>query len=264
MNTLTLLNLSSPLLFVVLSAIAGGIIGSFLGVVIERVPAAILEGNEILPSLLFPPSHCPECQHRLSWWENIPLISWLCLRGRCSGCGVRIPLRLLQVEFFTLLFFAITAWHFPEAGQFLPLWILWCGVLPLTYIDARHLLLPDAITLPLLWCGLIYATTGAGIPLVDAVLGAVAGYLSLWLVYWAFRAVTGREGLGYGDFKLLAALGAWLGWQALPMVLLIASFTAIVFHLLLKARRQQEIPFGPALSVAGLVLAVIQMQQSIF
>lgn len=251
-----------PQLFILMSGILGAIMGSFLGVVAERVPAALLRDEEILPGLLHPPSHCPLCQQKLTWWQNIPLLGWCLLGGRCAHCRVPIPFRLLLVELLSMIFFAVTAWAFPLPAHFLLLWTLWCGLMPLTLIDARYMLLPDCLTQPLLWGGLIFNALTARLPLVDALSGAVAGYLTLWLLYWLFRLVTRREGLGYGDFKLLAALGAWLGWQALPPLLLGASLMAILLMLVTnRCRTQQAIPFGPALSTAALSLAVMQTAQ---
>jgi len=206
-------------------------------------------------NLLFPGSHGPVCQHSLSAWENIPLLSWLLLRGRCSQCRTAIPLQVLLIELFTALFFGISAWSVPGIQALFSLWLLASFLLPLTLIDWQHQLLPDCLTQPLLWAGLLVHTLGHALPLRDAVLGAVAGYLSLWLIYWGFRLTTGREGLGYGDFKLLAALGAWLGWQALPHTLLLASASGLIWTLLqrLVTRRSLEQPlaFGPWLALAG-------------
>lgn len=181
--------------------------GSFLGVVVDRVPGMVLE-EESRSNLLFPASHCPVCQHALRAWENIPLLSWLALRGRCRCCKSPIPLRLFLLELLTAVFFGLTAQWIPDLASLFSLWVLAAFLLPLAMIDGQHQLLPDCLTQPLLWAGLLFHAFSHGLPLRDALLGAVAGYLSLWLVYWAFRLLTRREGLGYGDFKLLAALGA--------------------------------------------------------
>ncbi|WP_312346567.1 A24 family peptidase [Leclercia sp.] len=259
MTAFALFRESSPALFSLMSAIFGAIIGSFLGVVAERIPPMLLE-DEARINLLFPASHCPACQHDLAWWENIPLVSWLALRGRCHHCGSAIPLRLWLLEAFTFLFFGATAWCMPDIPALFSLWLLSAFLLPLAIIDGRHLLLPDCLTQPLLWAGLLVHLISPTLPLRDAIIGAVAGYLSLWLIYWAFRLMTGREGLGYGDFKLLAALGAWCGWQALPDVLLLASLTGIAGHLLFikSDKKAAYIPFGPALAVGGVIAFILQ------
>jgi len=251
---------SSPALFSLMSALFGAIIGSFLGVVAERIPPMLLN-DETRINLLFPASHCPACQHDLAWWENIPLISWLALRGRCHHCGSAIPLRLWLVEAFTCLFFGATAWCIQDLPALFSLWLLCAFLLPLAIIDGRHMLLPDCLTQPLLWAGLLVHLIHPTLPLGDAITGAMAGYLSLWLLYWAFRLMTGREGLGYGDFKLLAALGAWCGWQALPTVILLASLTGLAgyFIFIKSGNKTAQIPFGPALALAGLITFILQI-----
>ncbi|WP_368541404.1 A24 family peptidase [Enterobacter soli] len=259
MNTFVLVREVYPVGFPVMSAVLGAITGSFLGVVAERVPPMVMD-EEGCGNLLFPASHCPACQHALSAWENIPLLSWLLLRGRCSRCRTAIPLRIFLIELFTALFFGVTAWSVPGIQTLFSLWLLAAFLLPLALIDGKHQLLPDCLTQPLLWAGLLIATLGNTLPLRDALYGAVAGYLSLWLVYWGFRLATGREGLGYGDFKLLAALGAWCGWQALPSIELIAALCGIVGYFAChKANKNnQTISFGPYLSLAGLAVFIAQ------
>lgn len=259
MNPLTLLQGSQMPALCLLSGALGGIIGSFLGVVVERIPP-LVKGEEGAGDLLFPASHCPACSHPLSWWENIPILSWCALRGRCRCCKTAIPGRLLLLELSSALFFALTAAFAPSAAALLSLWVLWCGLLPLAAIDAKHMLLPDCLTQPLLWAGLLTHGLCHHLPLTDAVFGAVAGYVSLWLIYWLFRLTTGREGLGYGDFKLLAALGAWCGWQALPSLLLAAALSGIVLYCLFykSVNENSVIPFGPMLSLAGLVIFILQ------
>ncbi|QMR77354.1 A24 family peptidase [Enterobacter sp. RHBSTW-00175] len=260
MNTFALIREVYPVGFPVMSAVLGAITGSFLGVVAERVPAMVME-DEGCGNLLFPGSHCPVCQHSLRVWENIPLLSWLFLRGRCSQCRTAIPLRIFLIELFTALFFGTTAWCVPDVQALLALWLLAAFLLPLAMIDAQHQLLPDCLTQPLLWAGLLFHTFDHSLPLRDALFGAVAGYLSLWLVYWAFRLATGREGLGYGDFKLLAALGAWCGWQALPSVELIAAVSGIIGYFIFNNlnKNNQTISFGPYLSVAGMIVFIGQV-----
>lgn len=260
MNTFALIREVYPIGFPVMSAVLGAMTGSFLGVVAERVPAMVME-DEGCGNLLFPGSHCPVCQHSLRAWENIPLLSWLFLRGCCSQCRTAIPLRIFLIELFAALFFGVTAWYAPDVQALLALWVLAAFLLPLAMIDAQHQLLPDCLTQPLLWAGLLFHTFSHSLPLRDALFGAVAGYLSLWLVYWAFRLATGREGLGYGDFKLLAALGAWCGWQALPSVELIAALSGIVGYFLFKNlnKNNQTIFFGPYLSAAGMIVFIGQV-----
>ncbi len=248
----------------------GLIVGSFLNVVIYRLPV-MMESRwradccELLElpqektdrplSLAFPNSHCPACEAPIRAWQNIPVISYLLLRGRCANCAVHIPLRYPLVELVTGLMTAALAWHYDASlalcGAMFFTWIL----VALTMIDVDHQLLPDDLTLPLLWLGLAFNLGAAFVPLQDAVIGAMAGYLSLWSVFWLFKLVTGKEGMGYGDFKLLAALGAWLGWQALPLIILLSSLVGAVVGLgLVFARRHGRdvpIPFGPYLAAAG-------------
>lgn len=246
----------------------GLLVGSFLNVVIHRLPrmlerewqtarSADTEPAPRLPpyNLLWPGSHCPACQRPVAPLENIPLISYLLLRGRCAGCSGLIAWRYPLVELLStvlsLLVYLKLGWSLETAAAL----VLTYGLIALAFIDLEHQLLPDALTQPLLWLGLmaslvpLFADSHASIP------GAVAGYLSLWLVYQAFRGITGREGMGYGDFKLLALLGAWLGWQALPTIVLTASLagvvTGIVLIVLKKHRAENPLPFGPFLATAG-------------
>lgn len=265
MNPLMLIQTQNLPGLCALSAGLGAIIGSFLGVVAERIPPLVM-GEEGAGNLLFPASHCPECSHPLSGWENIPVLSWCCLRGRCRHCQAAIPVRLLLVEVFSALFFAFSAAFAPSLPVLLSLWLLWSLLLPLVIIDARHLLLPDCLTQPLLWAGLLTSALFHTLPLTDALYGAVAGYLSLWLLYWAFRLLTGREGLGYGDFKLLAALGSWCGWQLLPTLVLIAALSGIAVSVLFiqSERKNTLIPFGPSLAIAGMVTFILRMMNFLF
>jgi len=259
MTPLALLHSQALPGFCAASAVLGAIFGSFLGVVAERLPAWIRE-EEGAGNLLYPPSHCPACQHRLCGWENIPLVSWLWLRGRCRHCQAPIPVRLLMMELLSAIFFALSAWLTPSLGVMFSLWLLWCGLLPLATIDLRERLLPDCLTQPLLWAGLLLNFHLHLLPLADALYGAVAGYLSLWLVYQGHRLATGREGLGYGDFKLLAALGAWCGWQALPSILLLAALGGILGWAVCFRHQDENnvIPFGPFLAFAGLAIFILQ------
>jgi leader peptidase (prepilin peptidase) / N-methyltransferase len=205
-----------------------------------------------------PRSRCPACGHQLAWHENLPLLGWLRLKGRCSACGTRISARYPVVELATAVLFATVAWRFgPQAVA-----LLWCGfaavLLALALIDWDTTVLPDALTLPLLWAGLIASALGWTIAWPAALWGAVAGYLSLWSVYWLFKLTTGKEGMGYGDFKLLAALGAWLGWQMIVPMLLLASIigaaVGIAMKLAATLREGRYVPFGPFLAGAGLVV----------
>ncbi|MCO5101552.1 MAG: A24 family peptidase [Burkholderiaceae bacterium] len=261
----------SSALAVAAAALFGLLAGSFLNVVIHRVPkmlerewaqqAAELRG-EAAPhaarfDLLVPRSHCPSCGHAIRAVENIPLASWLLQRGRCTACGAAIPLRYPIVEASTALLCAVAVAHFGWSAAALGAVVLTCFLIALAFIDFDTQLLPDSMTLPLLWIGLAFNLWEVFAPLSAAVIGAIAGYLSLWSVYWLFKLVTGKEGMGYGDFKLFAAIGAWFGWTALPAVILLASIVGSIVGLALifVARRGREvpIPFGPYLAGAGLL-----------
>lgn len=261
---------SAPLA-VTAAAVFGLLLGSFLNVVIHRVPkmlerawaaeAAELRGEEAPPSerynLVVPHSHCPACGHRIGALENIPLISWLLQRGKCTACGAAIPARYPIVELATAVLSAVAIWRFGATAAGLGAVVLTAFLIALTFIDFDTHLLPDNMTLPLLWLGLLLNLWGVFAPLPAAVIGAMAGYLSLWTIYWLFKLATGKEGMGYGDFKLLAALGAWFGWTALPAVILLASVVGAVvgIALIVVARHGREvpIPFGPYLAGAGLL-----------
>lgn len=255
-------------------------VGSFLNVVIHRLPQMLerqwrAESAELLGvaaqddgtplSLSKPRSRCPSCGHQIRWFENIPVASWLALRARCSACKAPISARYPSIEIFTGLLFAAAGWHFGAQ----PTVLLWCGLaavlVALAVIDWDTTLLPDDLTLPLLWAGLIAAACGWTLPLITAVWGAVAGYLSLWSVYWLFKLTTGKEGMGRGDFKLLAALGAWLGWQMLLPILLgasvIGAFVGIAMKLSKQLREGRYVPFGPFLAGSGLVVMLAGPQR---
>jgi leader peptidase (prepilin peptidase) / N-methyltransferase len=226
---------------------------------LQRSSNALGSAVEALPALTIsrPRSRCPACGHQLAWHENLPLLGWLRLKGRCSACAARISARYPLVELSTALAFAAIGWRFGTQ----PVALLWCGfaaaLLALALIDWDTTVLPDSINLPLLWAGLIAAALGWTIPLPAALWGAVAGYMSLWSVYWLFKLTTGKEGMGYGDFKLLAALGAWLGWQMIVPMLLMASVIGAIVGIGMKLaatlREGRYVPFGPFLAGAGLV-----------
>ncbi|MDX6040029.1 prepilin peptidase [Scandinavium lactucae] len=239
---------------IILMGILGLLTGSFMNVVVYRVPRGIKDINVPLSNIAWPGSCCPQCQHPIRYRDNVPLLSWLCLQGRCRDCHARISLRYPLTEAACGLMFALITSLFPLYPEALAICLLFWFLLALTQIDAQHCLLPDKLTLPLLWLGLLYHCLFIGIDLRDAVLGAMAGYLALWLVYQAFRLLAGKEGMGFGDFKLLAALGAWCGWQALPSILLLSSMLALIYavgRLILYGNKQPHIAFGPWLSLAG-------------
>lgn len=263
--------LSNPLIFALCAALLGLCVGSFLNVVIHRLPkmmerewraeCAELAGQEAPAAerynLVVPRSACPSCKRPIAALENIPLLSWLMLRGKCAGCRVRISPRYPAVEALTATLSAYVAWHFgfgmAAAGALLFTW----AMVALTFIDLDTFYLPDSITLPLLWLGLLLNISGIYTPLSGAVMGAAAGYLSLWSVFWIFKWATGKEGMGYGDFKLLAAIGAWLGWQMLPLTVLLSSLVGAVIGIgmiVFAGRgRSVPIPFGPYLAIAGMI-----------
>lgn len=264
---------SRPLLGAV-AFLLGAIIGSFINVISLRLPK-MMEKNwrnqccellgiqdkpddkEPLFNLAFPPSHCPNCQHKIRWWENIPVLSYLALMGKCSGCKQVISIQYPLVELLTGALSAAVVWQLGLSGQACAALLLTWALITLATIDAKTQLLPDDITLPLIWLGLAVNTFAVFTPLEDAVVGAIVGYLSLWVIFWAYKLLTGKEGMGYGDFKLLAALGAWMGWQALPMIILLSSVFGTLIGVALiifKAKDSQAaMPFGPYLAIAGWV-----------
>ena len=255
------------------------VVGSFLNVVIYRLPIMLerdwrAQAAELLPAastaqaapdrltLSTPGSACPTCKTPIKAWQNIPVVSWLLLRGRCAACKAKISLRYPLVELATGLLSAWVAWHFGfSAAAACGLLLTWT-LIALSGIDIDHQLLPDGITLPLMWAGLLAAVVvgpaaGAAMPVSarDAIIGAASGYVSLWLVFHAFRLITGKEGMGYGDFKLFAALGAWLGWKLLPLVILLSAATGAILGILMIVLRGRDrsvpMPFGPYLAAAG-------------
>ena len=264
-----------------LAALFGLLIGSFLNVVIYRLPKmmerqwaaeatafqAEQAGNGAEPApqepfnLMVPRSRCPSCGHLVAWYENIPVVSYLFLRGKCSECGTRISPRYPLVELLTggLFFWCVQHWGLTPTG------LAWCGfsavLVALAFIDWDTTLLPDDLTLPLLWAGLLASMLQwTQVPLASSVAGAAAGYLSLWLVYWAFKLATGKEGMGYGDFKLFAALGAWFGWEALVPIILMSSVIGAMVGIGMKVfsslREGGYVPFGPFLAGAGLTAMI--------
>lgn len=263
--------LTDPLVLALICSALGLAVGSFLNVVIYRLPkimerewqtqCAELRGeprpeSEVL-TLAIPRSRCPQCGHQISILENVPILSYAFLGGRCSACRTPISVRYPLVEGLTGLLSGYAAWHFgPTLQTAAALFFLW-GMLALAFIDVDTQLLPDSITLPLLWAGLLLNVGATFVDLQSAVVGAVSGYLSLWSVYWLFKLTTGKEGMGFGDFKLLAAIGAWLGWQLLPLAILLSSLTGAVVGgaMMVVARRGRNlpIPFGPYLAIAGVV-----------
>lgn len=263
--------LMEPAYLTALAVIFGLTIGSFLNVVIHRLPrmlerewrqhCAELKGEEPLAeapyNLVVPRSACPACGHRIAWYENIPVLSYLALRGRCAECKTPISRRYPLVELITGLFFGFAVWHFGADGRALAALVLLGLLIALTFIDLDSYLLPDNLTLLMLWLGLAVNLQGLFVPIDQAVIGAMAGYLCLWAVYWLFKFATGKEGMGYGDFKLLAALGAWLGWKMLLPILLTSSIVGAVvgIGLILFAGhdRARPIPFGPYLVLGGIV-----------
>jgi len=259
----------SPAALMLTVAVLGLLVGSFLNVVIYRLPVMLenrwradcREATDAPDAtaerfnLVTPASTCPHCQHRIRPWENIPLVSYLLLRGKCIACKARISPQYPLVELATALLSAAVAWQLGFSWLTLAALLFTWTLIALTVIDLNTQLLPDLLTLPLLWLGLLVNSFNAFTDPVSAIWGAAAGYLSLWLVYHLFRLVTGKEGMGYGDFKLLAAIGAWCGWQVLPLTIILSSAigaaTGILLILLRRQQRGVPIPFGPFLAGAG-------------
>jgi leader peptidase (prepilin peptidase) / N-methyltransferase len=258
-----------PTFFITMATLLGLMVGSFLNVVIHRLPkmmeqewqrnCADLHGQEAPAhpryTLVTPRSACPACGHQIRAWENIPALSYLMLGGKCSACNARISPRYPLVELMAGTLAGLIAWRFGFGSAGLAAMAFTFCLIPLTFIDFDTHLLPDDITLPLLWGGLLWNISGGFTDLVSAVIGAMAGYLALWSIYWLFKLVTGKEGMGYGDFKLLAAIGAWFGWQLLPAVILLSSLAGSIIGLglivLARHGRNVPIPFGPYLAMGG-------------
>lgn len=267
--------LESTPVFLSVVFIFGALVGSFLNVVILRVPPLLehdwkcqcrelLEGDgeepEKPPGIVASRSRCPHCGHGIRPLENIPLLSYLFLKGKCSACGGPISPRYPFVELLTAALFTVTAWHFGPTPQGASALVLTAFLIAMAGIDFDHHLLPDNFTLPLMWAGLILAVWGVHADLVSSVLGAAAGYLVLWSIYHLFRLATGKEGMGYGDFKLTAALGAWMGWQMLPVIILLSSVVGALVGIVLMAvgrlDREKPMPFGPFIAAAGWIALI--------
>jgi len=260
-----------PAFLVTVAVLAGLIVGSFLNVVIHRLPrmlerqwrseCAELAGTPSPAAerydLVRPRSSCPHCGHLISAFENIPVVSYLALRGKCSACKAPISLRYPVVEALSAALAGYIAWRYGFTAAALGALLFAWAMIALTFIDLDTFFLPDSITLPLLWAGLLFNAGGVFADLHSAVIGAAAGYLALWAVFWAFKFATGKEGMGYGDFKLLAAIGAWLGWKMLPLTILASSLVGAVIGIglivFVKHAREKPIPFGPYLAIAGLI-----------
>ena len=276
---------TSQAFLIIASLVLGLLVGSFLNVIIYRMPVILqrdwkrqcsefLEIDNSLSedkshslkhevfNLQQPASHCPHCYHKIKPWENVPLISYIALGGKCSNCEAKISLRYPSVEFINGVLSALVAFTFGATWLTLALLIFTWSLLVLTLIDFDHQLLPDDITIPLLWLGLLVNALdlGVGVSLDDAVIGAIAGYLVLWAFYWVFKLTTNKEGMGYGDFKLLAALGAWMGWQSLlPIIILssvVGAVSGIIMIIALGRDKSVPMPFGPYLSGAGFIMLI--------
>jgi leader peptidase (prepilin peptidase)/N-methyltransferase len=259
----------NPAFFTGTVFVLGLLVGSFLNVVIHRLPLMMERGwqaqckdylgespaEQDPLTLAKPASHCPHCGHKIRFYENIPVLSFLWLRGKCSSCRQAISIRYPLIELLTGVMSAVIAWHFGFGWQAGTALLLTWALIALSMIDAEHQLLPDAITLPFLWLGLTLSLFPVFADMRSSLIGAIAGYMSLWIVYQLFKLLTGKEGMGFGDFKLLALLGAWLGWQSLPMIILLSSLVGAVLGgamIAIQGRdRAQPIPFGPYLAIAG-------------
>ena len=266
---------SNIMVFVGCVVVLGLLVGSFLNVVVYRLPKMLMrdwrnQAREVLEmpaqdsaetfNLILPHSSCPHCGHEIKPWENIPIVSWLFLRGKCSGCQQGISARYPLVELACGVLSGVIAWQYGVSWEALAMLVLTWGLLSMSLIDADHQILPDALVLPLLWLGLILNSFGLFTSLSDALWGAIIGYMSLWSIFWLFKLITGKEGMGYGDFKLLAMLGAWGGWQVLPLTILLSSVVgAVLGVIILRLQRNSysnPIPFGPYLALAGWIALI--------
>lgn len=281
MQNFFLLFSEHSVLYLSMAILFGVLIGSLLNLVIYRLPKMmeydfiqeihlytsenqnlIFNEKEVLQkkpvNLFFPRSFCPNCLHTLKWWQNIPLLSYLFLRAKCFYCHNPISFRYFFIEALSGFVLFICAYHFGLSWQALSAMVFSLMLMTMAFIDIDHQILPDSLTLPLMWLGLVLSLYDVYIPSQTAIIGASLGYLSLWSVYWVFKLITKKEGMGYGDFKLLAALGAWLGWQALPSILLISALLGIIVAIVLRASKKLEvgspISFGPYLALAGWII----------
>ena len=262
---------TEPVFFVITMALLGMCVGSFLNVVIYRLPKMMQQdwqkqccelldiknenGEEQQVNLIFPGSSCPACQHKITALENIPVISYLYLKGRCRSCNVKISPQYPLIEILTGLTTAYITWHFGFSPQTLFAVLLTWALICLSVIDLEHSLLPDDITLPFMWLGLACNIFGVFTDITSSLIGAMLGYSILWLIFMGFKVITGKEGMGYGDFKLLALLGAWLGWQSLPLIILLSSIAASLIGIIMILFRGRDksvaFPYGPYLAIAG-------------
>ncbi|QVL46038.1 MAG: prepilin peptidase [Methylophilaceae bacterium] len=274
--------INNPVTFISFSVLLGLLLGSFLNVVIYRLPKMMeqewhnnclaLQGKDIPAqktyTLSSPRSSCPQCNHPISALENIPILSYLALGGKCKACHTKISIRYPLVEFLTGVLLGLIAYQFGYTSTTLFAWLLTLALITLTFIDFDTQLLPDDITLPLLWLGLLFNLNGGFTDLKSAVIGAVIGYLILWSIYWLFKLVTKKEGMGYGDFKLLAAIGAWFGWQLIPAVVLLSSVLGATIGVILITYKgkttQTAIPFGPFLALGGIAALFFGQQLANF
>ena len=274
-------------LVVLLALILGLLVGSFLNVVIYRVPEGLnrnwkLQAKQMLDlpleqgegerfNILMPPSHCPSCKSAIKPWQNIPILSYVLLKGQCKHCHAAISMRYPLVELLTGLVFAVCAWKFGATWTALAAMVFSAYLIAMIFIDADTQLLPDQLTLPLMWGGIVFHLAAYllqadwGITtLVDSLLGAIVGYMSLWSIFQLFKLVTGKEGMGYGDFKLLAALGAWLGISVLPIIIIMSAVVGLIFALIMKVAKNQPMPFGPYLAISGWIVLVFSQPISQF
>ena len=272
------MEIGSPIV-ICLALVLGLLVGSFLNVVIYRVPEGLnrnwkIQAKQVLDipleqgegerfNILMPPSHCPSCKTAIKPWQNIPILSYVLLKGQCKHCHIAISLRYPLVELLTGLVFAICAWKFGATWTALAAMVFSAYLIAMVFIDADTQLLPDQLTLPLMWGGIAFhlaaylSQADWGITsLVDSLLGAIVGYLSLWSIFQLFKLVTGKEGMGYGDFKLLAALGAWLGIGVLPIIIIMSALVGLIFAIIMKVAKNQPMPFGPYLAISGWLVLI--------
>ena len=273
-----IMEIGSPIV-ICLALVLGLLVGSFLNVVIYRVPEGLnrnwkIQAKQVLDipleqgegerfNILMPPSHCPSCKTAIKPWQNIPILSYVLLKGQCKHCHIAISLRYPLVELLTGLVFAICAWKFGATWTALATMVFSAYLIAMIFIDVDTQLLPDQLTLPLMWGGIVFHLAAYllhadwGITtLVDSLLGAIVGYLSLWSIFQLFKLVTGKEGMGYGDFKLLAALGAWLGIGVLPIIIIMSALVGLIFAIIMKVAKNQPMPFGPYLAISGWLVLI--------